>query len=73
MDVNANKTKITIFSKEKRKSNKDFHIGGLRLDNTERYKYLGYEMSFNGNLTHTAESLYENKFERIVFASQKII
>ena len=65
LDINANKTKIMIFSKGKRKSNKIFHIDGLKLDITERYKYLGYEISFNGNLIQTAEALYEKSLKAL--------
>ena len=59
------------FSKGKRKSNKIFHIDGLKLDITERYKYLGYE-NFNGNLTHTAEALYGKSLKALFSLRRKL-
>ena len=74
LDINANKTKFMIFSKVKPKSNKIFHIDGLKLDITEKhnYMYLGYEIFFNGNLTHTAEAIYEKSLKALFSLHRKL-
>ena len=37
-----------------------------------RYKYLGYEIYFNGNLTHTAEALYEKSLKALFSLRRKL-
>ena len=36
------------------------------------YKYLDYELFFNGNLTHTAEALYEKSLKALFSPRRKL-
>lgn len=67
LKVNITKTKVMIFSKGKKKSAIKFKINGQNIETVDKYKYLGMLISFNGNLKHAAEHMY-NKALKAVFS-----
>ena len=68
LQVNAEKTKVMIFSSRKVKSrNINFTIGGKSIDIVDEFKYLGVTISHNGNFRANFKDLKE-KGDRAIFS-----
>ena len=48
LEINADKTKIVIFSRGKVRIHPNFHIGNNNIDVVDSYRYLGIVLSYNG-------------------------
>ena len=68
LQVNAENTKVMIFSSRKVKSrNINFTIGGKSIDIVDEFKYLGVTISHNGNFRANFKDLKE-KGNRAIFS-----
>ena len=71
LQVNAEKTKVMIFSSRKVKSrNINFTIGGKSIDIVDEFKYLGVTISHNGNFRANFKDLKE-KGDSAIFSLVK--
>ena len=50
LNVNMDKTSIMIFNKTGRHIRKTFHLGGIKVDTTREYKYLGFKITPSGEI-----------------------
>ena len=62
LKINITKTKVMVFSKGKRK-----------VSQLEKYKYLGVILSYNGNLKHAAEHMYNKGLKAVFSLKSKIL
>ena len=68
LQINADKTKVLVFSKRKiDKSNINFTIGGEIIEIVDEFKYLGVKFSYNGNF-HTNTKDLEIQGNRALFS-----
>ena len=72
LTVNTEKTKLLVFSKGKRKLNTKISFDGFLLEQVDSYKYLGFEIFYNGNLKHTAKDLYEKSMKALFSLKSKL-
>ena len=61
-----------IFSKGKRKLNTKLNFDGFLLQQVESYKYLGFEIFYNGNLKHSANALYDKSLKALFSLKSKL-
>ena len=59
LQINADKTKIIIFSKQKDRVENTFVIGDEEVEAVEEFKYLGVIFKFNGHFNNNFEDLKE--------------
>ena len=57
LQINADKTKIVIFSKQKDRAENTFVIGAEEVEVVEEFKYLGVTFKFNGHFNNNFEDL----------------
>ena len=68
LQINADKTKVIIFSKQKtRLDNINFSIGGSKIEIVEEFKYLGVTFTYNGNFTRCLTTL-QTQANRAMFS-----
>ena len=51
LKINTMKTKVVIFSRQKVKERPKFMLGENELEIVDEYKYLGFSLKYNGNLS----------------------
>ncbi|MEW8548168.1 MAG: reverse transcriptase domain-containing protein, partial [Candidatus Thiodiazotropha sp.] len=74
LQINVEKTKVMIFSVGKiKKENMQFKIYDSVIEIVEKYKYLGILLSYNGNLKHAAEHMYQKSLKAIFSLKSKIL
>ena len=61
-----------IFSKEKRTLSSPLYFDGIRLQLVDNYKYLGFEIFFNGNLKHSAKALCDKSVKALFSLRSKL-
>ena len=57
LNINVSKTKITIFSRGKKRNTPKFQFGEIQLEVTDQYKYLCLILNFNGKFTKTKKTI----------------
>ena len=67
LNINASKTKITLFLRGRTRNIPKFQFGETQLEVTDQYKYLGLIFNFNGKFTNAKKLLYD-KGTRAMFA-----
>lgn len=72
LQLNTDKTKIMIFSNKKVKYPK-FLFNGNEIEIVDEYKYLGILLTYNGNLKHAANYLYNKSLKAIFALKSKIL
>jgi hypothetical protein len=67
LNVNCKKTKVLIFSGNKKDYSKVFNLGNTNLDNVEIYKYLGIIFHKSNKFTKARKHLYEQAQKAMYF------
>ena len=52
LEVNSDKTKTIIFSKQKRKMGQPIKYGESNLENVDSFEYLGFKLKYNAAVSH---------------------
>jgi hypothetical protein len=74
LKINITKTKVMVFRKGKRKfSQFNFTTDSQHIEVVEKYKYLGVILSYNGNLKHAAEHMYNKDLKALFSLKSKIL
>lgn len=74
LKINTDKTKVIIFSVGKtKKENIQFKLNDSVIEIVEKYKYLGILLSYNGNLKHAADHMYQKSLKAIFSLKSKIL
>jgi hypothetical protein len=74
LKINITKTKVMVFRKGKRKfSQFNFTTDSQHIEAVEKYKYLGVILSYNGNLKHAAEHMYNKDLKAVFSLKSKIL
>ena len=59
LQVNANKTKVMIFSKRKVRQHIEFYLNGQKLEIVDTFTYLGVLFKYNGCFIETRKTRVE--------------
>ena len=59
LTINADKSKVMLFSRGKVRNRPEFHLGETTLDITDDYSYLGIIFNYNGRFNKAKKLMYD--------------
>ena len=70
--ANMDKTKVMIFNKSGRHIHRAFHLGGIKLDTTRVYKYLGFKVTPSGEINSGLKDLKDRALKALMKIKTKL-
>ena len=72
LNFNTQKTKLMIFSQGRKMLTSQIYFDGIKVKLVDQYKYLGFEIFFNGNLKHSASALCDKSLKALFSLRSKL-